>query len=127
MPRIRGSGGRFRANPRRRGLFTDGLTPGLAAYGAYMMSRVREAMREWAADAVEYMKSNAEWEDRTGDARSGLDWAMAEHPVHPEILLFYGVDYGIWLEVRWGGRYAIITPTMEEFGPELIDYIERKI
>ena len=36
---------------------------------------------------------------------------------HFTIFLGHGanVHYGIWLEVRWGGRFAIIVPTIEHF------------
>ncbi len=126
--RFRGAGGRFRpAPPQRRGSFSDSITPSLAIYGFYIMHQVKAAMRQWAEEAVEKMKSEAEWEDRTGDARSGLDWSIEENPVKPVVHLFHGVDYGLWLEVRWNGKYAIIMPTIESFGPKLMDYIENRI
>lgn len=105
-------------------MFNDSLTPGLAAYGMYMMSRIHSAMRAWGADAVDQMKTGAPWQDRTGDARSGLGWSLEEDWVRPKVFLFHSVTYGQWLELRWSGQYAIIIPTMESFGPELINYIE---
>jgi hypothetical protein len=39
---------------------------------------------------------------------------------HYYIDLFHTVEYGIWLEIRWDGRFAIIQPTLEHFGPEVM-------
>lgn len=102
----------------------DSLTPGIALYGAHMMHNIHAAMRSWGEDAVEQMQENAPWQDRTGDARAGLGWSLDENMVRPELHLFHSVSYGEWLEVRWNGQYAIIMPTIESFGPELINYIE---
>lgn len=60
-----------------------------------------------------YAKENARWTDQTGNARQSLHtW----HEVANDIVTLYighGVEYGIWLEVRWAGRYSIIWPTIE--------------
>jgi hypothetical protein len=37
------------------------------------------------------------------------------------LTLQHTVEYGIWLEIRWGGRYAIIVPTIEQLGPEIYE------
>lgn len=73
------------------------------------------------------MRANAPWEDRTGDARDGLGWSLDESLTAPTVYLFHSVSYGVWLEVRWSGKYAIIVPTIEEFGPELIRMLEEVI
>lgn len=71
--------------------------------------------------AVGWMKENATWTDRTGNARAGLD-AVTEHVpfVRHSIVLLHKVAYGIWLEVRFGGRYAIIIPAMIDQGPKMM-------
>jgi hypothetical protein len=35
--------------------------------------------------------------------------------------LSYSVDYGYWLEVIENGKFAIIMPTLEALGPEILD------
>jgi hypothetical protein len=63
------------------------------------------------------MRQNAPWTDQTGNARNGL-FAEAKHDwgrTHA-IVLYHSVPYGIWLEVRHQGRYAIILPTAKEQG-----------
>ena len=39
------------------------------------------------------------------------------------LVLYHRVTYGIWLEIRWSGRYAIIGPTMAEVAPQLAQQI----
>lgn len=71
---------------------------------------------EWEAEA----KANATWEDRTGNARQAL-YAEIEELADDAIRLYlsHGVNYGLWLEVRWSGKYAIIWPTIEASLPEI--------
>jgi len=37
------------------------------------------------------------------------------------------VEYGKHLELRWGGRYAIIGPTIARVGPEVMAGIRTKM
>jgi hypothetical protein len=55
-----------------------------------------------------YMKKNATWKDRTGNARNGLFTATKHEGNSHSLLLSHSVSYGIWLEVRDGGKYGII-------------------
>lgn len=55
-----------------------------------------------------YMKTNAPWKDRSGNARQTLN-SHAEHTSeYHEIHMYGGMPYQIWLEVRWAGRWGII-------------------
>lgn len=59
-----------------------------------------------------YAKKNAPWTDRTGNARAGLHTAHSIGSNYFELVVAHSVPYGIWLEVRWSGKYAIIGPTI---------------
>jgi hypothetical protein len=74
----------------------------------------------FAAQVEDYAKTNAPWNDRTGDAREGLTAVGEQRLVRYTITLYHTADYGIWLEVRWDGKYAIILPTLEAMGPALM-------
>lgn len=82
---------------------------------------VAGVVRQRAYIAEGWMKENAPWTDRTGNARSGLS-AVTEHvrKVSHSIDLFYRVHYGIWLEVRFAGKYSIIIPALTDQGPKLM-------
>lgn len=104
--------------------YYDTLTPGLAAFPVVMDAAVGEVMERLAQQVQDYMHQNAPWSDRTGDARSGLTAEADEDTFLHYITLFHTVDYGVWLEVRWSGRYAIIVPTIEAMGPVVMAEIE---
>ena len=71
--------------------------------------------------AVGWMKSNARWRDRTGAARAGLRTETSHVPKKSHTIhLMHSVAYGIWLEVRWAGRYAIIEPAIRDQGKKLM-------
>jgi hypothetical protein len=75
---------------------------------------------------VAYAKQNAKWRDRTGAARSGLRTVTEWEPrKRHAIVLFHSVTYGIWLEVRFAGRYAIILPTIQVMGPEVMRLLNK--
>lgn len=87
---------------------------------------IATATEFWADRARSHMRSNAPWRDQTTNARNGLDAATEHIPYRQHsIVLFHGVPYGIWLEVRNGGRLAILMPTAIYIGPQLLDMIGR--
>lgn len=94
---------------------TNTLVPNMARFVFKANVAIAAAAKEVARQAQEYMQANAPWEDRTGDARAGLKAEAVHHGFRQEIYLYHTVDYGIWLEVRWDGQYAIILPTLEHF------------
>jgi hypothetical protein len=68
-----------------------------------------------------WMRENAPWRDRTGNARSGLG-AEARHVAMKShtLILFGRMPYNIWLESRFQGRYAVIIPAIIVQGGELM-------
>ena len=88
---------------------------------------VSEAIEYHAVRGEAMMRKSAPWTDRTGNARNGL----RAIPVHDSgthaIVLAHGVSYGIWLEVRWDGRYAIIMPAVERFAPRMLELVAKLV
>jgi hypothetical protein len=74
--------------------------------------------QRWAPEIENYMKDNAPWTDRTGNARQGLHTEV-NHVVGSmvQIILSHGVEYGIWLEIKSAGAYAIVNPSLDHFAP----------
>jgi hypothetical protein len=79
---------------------------------------------DYRADkAVTYMKTNAKWKDRTGNARATLS-AEATHSTDAHIIRLYGgMPYQIWLELRFAGRLAIIGPAVKFQGLALMNQL----
>lgn len=100
---------------------TDTLTQGIANFAFKTSNAMGEIAVDFANDLLDYAVKNAPWEDRTGDARAGLATTVVVRNESLEVDLFHTIDYGIWLEVRWGGKYAIIIPTVETLGPRLLE------
>jgi hypothetical protein len=71
--------------------------------------------------SIGWMKSNARWVDRTGNARQTLS-AYGVHSLEfHEIHLHGGMPYQIWLELRWGGKYAVIGRAVQFMGLALMN------
>jgi hypothetical protein len=65
-------------------------------------------------------KQGAPWKDQTGNARNGLTGKANVGGSTKEVVLSHGVPYGIWLEVKNGGQYQIIMPTIIREGQVLM-------
>lgn len=105
----------------------DTLTPGLAAFDAQAKEAIRMTLEYWAARAVSQMRANANWTDRTSNARNGLATRVFMGEDEGTLVLFHTMPYGIWLEVRWSGRYAIIGPTLNDVAPKILDMVGQAI
>ena len=84
------------------------------------------ALAQFYAPQIEsWMKANAPWVDRTGNARQSL-WAVASREGHNVIIeMGYGVIYAIYLEYANGGRYSVIQPALDEWGGQLGAAVQR--
>lgn len=106
-------------------IWKDGITPGLKK-GADRVQEAAWRTAQYSAPRVEsYMKINAPWTDRTGNARNGLAARAYREGDEIGIVLFHQVPYGIYLETRFDGRYGIINPTIESMGPEVMSLFNR--
>lgn len=86
---------------------------------------IAATMATHARKAQAYAKRGAKWTDRTGNARGGLNAAYEGGGSTHRIVVAHSVSYGIWLEVRWSGRYAIINPTIAHEGPEVMRSLQQ--
>jgi hypothetical protein len=104
---------------------SDTLTPLLAQLDERFNTRVAAVCQYQATRAEAYIRQQAPWNDQTGNARQGL-FAVAERNgnIH-RIILAHAVPYGIWLEVRFAGRYAVIVPSLRNQGDALMALLER--
>jgi len=86
---------------------------------------VRSVVEYYGSRGPAYMRKNAKWRDRTTNARNGLHTVTFHTANQHGIIYAHGVNYGIWLEVRFAGRYAIIMPTINDQGPRVMAMLEK--
>lgn len=83
-------------------------------YGRRCLRALHSVAEYWAPIIEAQAKQNAPWVDRTGNARQGLrGFAEDLNETSVAIFLTHSVDYGVYLELEYQGRYSIIMPTME--------------
>jgi hypothetical protein len=86
----------------------------MSEYENKVYGAIREVADYFQPIIEAYAKQNASWTDRSGNARQALH-SFVEDVSKEAVALYiaHGMDYGIWLEVRWAGKYAILLPTLE--------------
>ena len=96
-----------------------------AVFGPRLNRAISGFMLAQAPKVQSYARANASWTDRTGNARQGLfaNYAAPGDGRHA-INLYHTMPYGIWLEVRFAGRNAIIRPTIQSQAPLVMKAIE---
>lgn len=72
-----------------------------------------------------HMKANAPWTDRTTLARNTLYARVSDAGGGWDIELGGGAPYQIYLEKKYGGRDAIIEPTLASQGPVVMATLAR--
>lgn len=75
----------------------------------------------YAPEIETWMKQNAPWTDRTGNARQSLYSDVRELIGSIIIFMSHGpnIPYGRYLENNYGGRYAVIGPALDHFTPRV--------
>lgn len=76
-----------------------------------------------AAEATAWMKQNAPWADVSGAARAGLGVDVVQDAnILAQLIFHHGdnVSYGINLELDNQGRYAILAPAVDLYGPQFM-------
>lgn len=97
------------------------LTKNIKAFSKKGKQMAFEQMQKEAKDLEKYMKANAPWQDRTGDARENLNAKVEQKGQKITIILSNPMYYGYYLEQRMGKRFAIIDPTIKAKSGEVME------
>ena len=93
----------------------------LERFGKLTKRAVMKYLDEQSDYLENYMKKNAPWHDRTGNARRGLKSEVEEKDDNTvSIKLSHTVWYGKFLELRDELNCAILEPTSRLKGPDVI-------
>lgn len=98
----------------------EDLRNGIAAVDKKAQAAVEMYAKNQAKNLESFAKRNAPWTDRTGMARKSLNAEASKTKNGERITLAHGVDYGICLELKNEKRCAIIKPTIELKGQEVL-------
>jgi len=96
------------------------ITKKLATAAALSPEYVEAVLEYHAGNAQNQMRTKAPWTDRTGNARGGLFAQVFKEGLTRGIVLYHTMPYGIWLEVRFSGKYRIIVPTVNTTGKKVM-------
>ena len=101
------------------------ITPALEALPSKIRQQISKEFESQVPKVQSYMKRNAPWNDRTGNARATLaaEFMGDRYIRRQAIRISHGVPYGIYLETRFAQKYAIITPTIRIEGDRIISEI----
>lgn len=93
-----------------------------------VIDKAVDGVMQYEANAAQNdMRIHAPWDDQTGNARGGLfAQSGSENAGKGQtkfIVLYHTMPYGIWLELKQSGKYAIILPTVESHGPQVMKSI----
>lgn len=76
-------------------------------------------VKQKAGEIAAQMQREASWTDRTGQARRELRTEVEVNGATITLYLISGAPHGQYLELRWGGRYAIVSPTVPRAGVDI--------
>lgn len=107
-------------------LDTSEIEKNIDSIPGFLDKAVAATMKYHEAGAENELKTTAPWQDQTSNARNGLAarYVGSDGSKHT-MVLFHQVPYGIWLEVRFDGRYAVILPTVQSVGPKVLKTIQK--
>ena len=98
----------------------DEVKAGMALFNTKVMLGMKMYAETAAKNFENYAKENRPWTDRTGMARQRLTGYVEEIDKGYRINIAHGVDYGLWLEFAHEKRFAIVKPTIELRGNEVL-------
>lgn len=128
----------------------DQLIPAINKYGSDVLVAVQAVANFWGQSVQDEARTDAEWQDRTANARGGLFFAVDGFGMSPMtgtvtpdaksemsdvtvesgdantliIALGHTVFYGKFLETSNGGKYAVVMSTLEKNLPRLEQMIQ---
>lgn len=99
---------------------SDDMVTRLNAFDRKVHAAVVMVCDYQARRSESFMRQNARWTDRTSNARNGLHANTQHEDKKHTIILAHSMPYGIWLEVRWSGKYGIIPEAVRSGGDQLM-------
>jgi hypothetical protein len=103
----------------------DRVGRNIERYGDRAREAVDELLRYYERVIEAYAKQYAPWTDRTSNARQNLFAHVDRDGNSVRLYLSHRVEYGIWLELKYSGRYAVILPTLQNHETAIMNSIRQ--
>ncbi len=103
----------------------DEVVGALRAWSERRRAAVIALAQNWGGQLEKRAKTGASWQDRTANARNGLQGKAIVKPAVVIIALAHSIDYGVYLELANSGKYAILKPTIDNSVSEIYKDYER--
>lgn len=110
----------------------DDIGQNIIEMGLKLHVGVSAILKYEATEGQNFMRTNAQWTDQTGNARQGLfgraytegaaGGGVARKSAYV-IVLYHTMPYGVFLETRWSGKYRIIEPAVQHVGNNVMQSI----
>lgn len=104
---------------------TERVARNIGKFGGDARKAVVDLLKTWERQIEAYAKQNAKWRDRTGNARQNLFSHTDDEGNSIKLYLSHRMDYGLWLELKYSGRYAIVMPTLQAHERQIMDSVRR--
>ena len=95
----------------------DQVIRNLRNYDQRYKATVRLALARQAEIITARLKAEHPWQNQTGAAEQGLRCGVLEDDNTFRVRAAHGVPYGIFLETKHQGRYAVLQPVMRSQWP----------
>lgn len=93
--------------------------PGARQYESAVRQAVFQLLQYYGGVAQQDAQHNAPWTDRSGNARQTLRGYADENGDVLRMVLKHGMPYGVYLETKNGGRWGIVTRTVEDLADDV--------
>ena len=85
----------------------------------------KQVLLSYAPRIETWMKQNARWQDRTGNARQGLYAEVEEFATSVSLIADHSMWYGYILETAHSGRFSIVAPAIDHFYSQIVADLRR--
>jgi hypothetical protein len=92
----------------------------IAGWKEKAIAGLRALFLVFGARLTSYAMEHAPWTDRTSNARQGLITGMEDSGTSLVLILAHSMDYGIYLETKYGGKWGTILDSIEAIYPQLM-------
>ena len=101
------------------------VTANIGAFKERKRAALVALCHRYSQDGAAYAKPNAPWQDKTGNARSLLHGKVVQYNTSIRARISHGVYYGIFLEKKHSGRYAVLPKVLRRFETEFLEDVQR--